>query len=173
MDWLQKLVHRRRGGWGAGLRARSRAADLLFDGIYRRRERAAYTDNLDRRYVDGSPGWVRVQEALVRLRDACRARGSALHVVLFPYVEPTSGGFRSDAALTKVSAYCRSIEVDVFDASAGMFRAWSGQELRVSPLDYHANGRAHELFADGVARYLGREAGLPFSGSGPAAAQGE
>jgi hypothetical protein len=173
IDWLQKLVHPRRGGWVAGLRSRSRAVDLLFDGVYRRREKAAYTENLDRRYADDSPGWLRVQQALVRLRDACRGRGISLHVVLFPYVEATAGGFRSDLAFAKVREYCRSIQVGVFDASPGMFAVWEGESLRVSPLDYHANAHAHELFADEVAAYLGADAGLPFARLAPAVAQDE
>ena len=162
-DWLQRVVHPRQDEpWITTLRGTSRVADLVCDAIYRRREKAGYAALLWERYADDSPGWVRVQEGLVRLRELCQGEGIALHVTLFPYIEPTAEGFQSDRAFAKVRDYADSIELEVFDASPQVFSAWKGEDLRVSSQDYHANGHAHGLFADAVAGELARH-GYPFA----------
>ena len=162
-DWLQRVVHpRQTEPWIKNLRGTSRAADLLCDAIYRRREKAGYTSLLWERYADDSQGWLLVQQGLMRLRDRCEAEGIAFHVTLFPYIEATGDGFQSDRALAKVREFAASIDLEIFDASPSMFAAWEGENLRVSTQDYHANGHAHGLFANAVAGELER-LGYPFA----------
>lgn len=165
-DRLREWLHPRQVGWIARLRQHSRASDLVADALYRHRERGAFVDGLWARYADDAPGWLRVQEALERLRSRCEAEGIALLVVPFPYVELEEGRFRSERALAKLLSHCEAVGIPCRDVAPTMLEHWDGSELRCAPQDYHAGPAAHELYADALAGVLG-ELGHPFaSGDG-------
>jgi len=155
-DWLLDLSHPRREGWVRALRDVSAAADLVLDGIFRRRNVEAYSTNRISAYAEGSPGWIRSRAALLRMRAYVEEQGGSFAVVLFPFMHRVDEHFTSHAAFQIVRAFCEQHEVVVYDA-APAFGNESNAVLRVSEHDNHASARAHELFARGVAGFLERE----------------
>lgn len=158
-DALFLWTHPRREGWIRTLRSYSRALDVLCDAIFRRRMLDTFAPEVMVRYADDSPGWIQVQDGLRRLREACERRGARLHVLLYPFLYERDGVFTSHEPLQLVAAFCAHEGIPCFDGEPALLELEG--DLRVSPLDYHANGRAHRAFAEAAAKYLAAE-GLPF-----------
>jgi len=152
-DWLYELSHPRREGFIKSLRAHSRVADLVFDGIFRRRNLTFYSASRETAYRPDDAGWQRVREALVAARDELAARDIEFAVALFPFMLRAGDRFTSHEAFEVVKEFCAAQGILCIDTESA-FVATPIDDLRVSPHDYHANGRAHGIFARAVADAL-------------------
>ncbi|MFT7678767.1 MAG: hypothetical protein ACI8QC_002764 [Planctomycetota bacterium] len=161
-DPLVTLTHPRREGRVRWLRERWRTLDLVCDAVFRSRSQRNYATDRTAQHQDGQPGWKRVKSALLRLRDHCAARERTFLIVLYPYLIEEEGGFASDEAFAVVRSFCEAEGITCIDSTVALLEAGGGQ-LRVSEVDYHANGIANRVFAGVVARGLA-QAGLPFIG---------
>jgi lysophospholipase L1-like esterase len=162
-DRIFELTHPRRRGWIGELRRLSRFADLVLDNVHRRRALAVYSSMRQARYGEEQPGWLRVQEGLLRARDLLAARGIRFAVVLYPFLVRQEGRLTSHEAFEIVKAFCRRENIACLDTE----RAFLPHELaplRVHTQDYHANAAAHRIFAAAVAEWLrGSEVLTPVS----------
>ena len=114
------------------------------------------------RYVESDPGWQRARDAIRRLQEDCRLAGKRFYVVLVPYVvRDADGRFLSHAALGVVSDFCDQAGVECFDGEPSIQKL-KDEQLRLSPLDYHASPRVYRKLAAGLSAWLGAR-GLPFS----------
>ena len=141
-----------RSDWLARLRGLSRFADLVLDGLYRRRGLAVYSELRTQLYEPGHPGWVRVQDALRRARDGLAERDTAFGLVLYPFLVERHGTLTSHDAFRIVMDFCDAEGIPYLDTEPA-FLAHDVDTLRVSPHDYHGNGQAHAIFAREVAAW--------------------
>lgn len=152
-DWLFDLAHPRRAGWVRTLRERSRFADLVLDGVYRRRGLGLYAQMRMQGYAPASAGWRRVVEGLRTARDALAARGAGFAVVLYPFLVREGDHLTSHDAFALVRALCTQERIACFDAEPA-FASTDVDRLRISPHDYHGNPDANAIFAQAVADWL-------------------
>lgn len=160
-DRLTRWTHPRRGGWIAACRRRSRALDVFCDSVYRSRNLQQRGASWSNRYHDSDPGWQRARDAIRRIQEDCRVSGAQFYVVLVPYVvRDDQGRFLSHAAMRVVSDFCERQGVECFDGEPSI-QVLQDDQLRISPLDFHASARVYLHFAAGLSRWL-RSRGLPF-----------
>lgn len=152
-DLLLELSHPSRGGWVGELRSRSRFADLVLDGIYRRRWLGGFAAERLLRYEDEDPGWQRARDALRGMRDELAARGVAFGVVLYPFLVEQGGRLTSHEAFAIVAAFCEEERIPWLDPEAD-FLTHDVDGLRSSLHDFHGNGTANRIFARNVADWL-------------------
>lgn len=161
-DRLARWTHPRQGGWIAACRSRSQALDVLCDSIYRQRNLEERGTAWSNRYVESDPGWQRARGAIRRIQEDCRLAGKRFYVVLVPYVvRDAHGRFLSHAALGVVSDFCDQAGVECFDGEPSI-QALGDEQLRISPLDFHASAQVYRNLATGLAAWL-HARGLPFS----------
>ncbi len=161
-DFLARWTHPRQRGWIAACRSRSRALDLLCDAIYRRRNLEQRGSAWTSRYVESDLGWQRARDALRRIQEHCRQAGRRFYVVLVPYVvRDGQDRFLSQPAMRVVSDFCQRAGMECFDGEPSV-QALGDEELRISPLDFHASPRVYRHLAAGLAAWLAAR-GLPFS----------
>lgn len=159
---IARWTHPRREGWVAACRSRSRALDVLCDSLYRQRNLEERGTSWSGRYVESDPGWQRARQAIRRIQEDCRVAGKQFYVVLVPYaVRDAEGRFLSHAAMQVVSDFCNQVGVECFDAAASL-EALDDDELRISPLDFHASGTVYRHLAAGLSSWL-HARGLPFA----------
>lgn len=142
-----------RDNWFSSLRRASRFADLVCDGIYRRRGLAVYSAERTRLFDEAEPGWRLVRAALCEARDALRASDIPFVVVLYPFLVREGRYLTSHRAFEIVQQFCASEGIHCIDAEPA-FLAADLDALRVSPHDYHGNANAHRIFAAAVATAL-------------------
>ena len=160
-DLLLRWTKPDRGGVVGALRARSRALDLVLDGLYRRRGLAVYSARRARLFEDDQPGWRAVQGALVRARDLCAARGARFAVALYPFLVRDGDALTSRAPFEAVRRFCQQERIPCFDLEPAFLAPGVDVDaLRVSPQDYHGNARANAIFARGVADALAQQGWL-------------
>lgn len=152
-DAVLSLASPHRKDWVADLRGVSRFADLVLDGLYRRRGLAVYSDLRTQLYEPENPGWLRVQDALRRARDGLAERDIAFGLVLYPFLVQRGPTLTSHDAFRIVMEFCESEAIPYLDTEAA-FLAHDVDALRVSVHDYHGNGVAHEIFAREVAAWM-------------------
>ena len=152
-DRIFELTHPKRQGWIGELRALSRFADLVLDNVHRRRSLAVYSSLRLARYGDAQPGWLRVQEGLLRARDLLAARGVRFAVVLYPFLVREKGRLTSHEAFEIVKTFCARESIACLDTERA-FLSHELASLRVHIQDYHANAAAHRIFAAAVAEWL-------------------
>ena len=94
-------------------------------------------------------------DSLRGARDLLASRDVAFTVALFPFLLRDGDGLASRPSLSRVEAFCVAEGMRVFDGEPAFLDAEIPlEELRVSPHDYHANGRAYGLFARSLADWL-------------------
>lgn len=150
-------THPRQQGWLADMRRHSVAVDALCDRIYRLRSFSARLASWEARYVEGDEGWERVKISLDWLAARCERDGREFRVLLFPYLVREGEVFASNETLARVAAHCARSNIACFDGESALLAELDGQDasaLRVSPADFHANGRAYSAFARAVAAWL-------------------
>jgi lysophospholipase L1-like esterase len=150
---LLQLAAPHRKGWLGELRRRSWLVELGLDSLYRRGGLTLYSDSRSELYGPTSPGWVRVQEALVRARDFLAGRETTFGVVLYPFLVERDGTLTSHAAFELVKRFCAEQGIPCLDTET-VFLGRDLDPLRVSTHDVHANGAAHALFAAAVADWI-------------------
>lgn len=158
-------THPKQTGWIRSLRDSSQAVDLLCDRIYNRLAPGARQEAWDGRYVENDRGWQQSRKALLDLRDRCRDADRDFRVLLFPYMYMRGDVFYSSEAFRTVSAFCQENDIPYFDGEPALLgevqALGSAAGLRVSKSDFHANGRAYEVFADALVEWLRSEEVLP------------
>lgn len=152
-DPLLRWSHPRRGGWIGRLRSASRLAELSLDRLYRYRGVRVEAGLSLVGYAESSPGWIEVRESLTSARDLLAGEGIDFAVVLFPFLLRHGEQLSSHEAFERVSAFCREAGIPCLDAERA-FLPLDVEELRVHAHDYHADGRAHRIFAEAVYDWL-------------------
>ncbi len=151
--WVLRLVQPDRRGFIGALRRVSRAADLVADRLYRRLAFDLYGSARDELHGEGEPAWQRVEAALLQARRRCDERGVRFAMVLFPYLHRRGGQFVGHRSHGHVAAFCQREGIEVLDLEPS-FEGLDPSQLRVHPLEYHANARAHAIAGERVARWL-------------------
>ncbi len=151
--WLLRLVQPGRGGLVGALRRHSQAIDMIGDRLYRQLAFDLYGSARDELYGDGEPAWQRVQAALRGARQACDERGVRFVMVLFPFLHRRGRLLVSHRAHRVVADFCGREGIEVLDLEP-VFEDLDLARLRVHPLEYHPNARAHALAGDRVALWL-------------------
>lgn len=152
-DLLLDLSHPARGGWVGSLRSVSRFADLVLDGVYRRRWLGGFAAERLLRYADGDPGWQRARDALRDMRDELAAREIAFGVVLYPFLVEQDDRLTSHEAFVIVAAFCEEERIPCLDPERD-FLGHDVDELRSSLHDFHGNDAANRIFAQSVADWI-------------------
>ena len=75
---------------------------------------------------------------------------------MYPFMLRRGEFLSSHRAFEIVAEFCRAEGIRCFDAEPAFLADWNG-DMRVSPHDYHANERAHGIFAAAVAGWLENE----------------
>ncbi len=159
-DWLVMLTHPAQTGRIATLRAWSPLLHLLCDGVYRRRSLAVYAQDRLKLYAPDSPGWLRVQHALIDARDELGPRGVAFRLALFPFLFRDGDHLSSHRQFEIVKEFCAREGVPCIDTEPAFVGA-DLDRLRVSVRDYHANADGYAIFARAVADGLERDGLVP------------
>lgn len=152
-DWIIRLSHPARAGFLGWLRGVSQSADLVLDGVWRRRGLAIFSDLDYGLHSEPSPGWVRVQSALRMTRDALAARGVGFGLALYPFLMRSGAHLSSHECFEVVKAFCAEEGIRLLDTEPA-FLAEDVDSLRVSPHDFHGNPAANRVFATAVAEWL-------------------
>ena len=97
--------------------------------------------------------WQRAQANLRALRDAARARGAAVGLVVFPILVELREGYPFRAISEQVAAFGRDAGIPTHDLLPA-FLGHSGPDLWVSALDQHPNARAHALAAESLIPFV-------------------
>lgn len=155
-DWIISLSHPSRGGFVHRLRGVSRFADIVLDGIWRRRGLATFADQNLRHYQTSSREWMRVQSALRTTRDELAARGIGFGLALYPFLVRSGEHLTSHECFEVVKAFCASEGIRLLDTEPAFLGA-DVDSLRISPHDFHGNPEANGIFATAVAEWLEAE----------------
>ncbi len=149
-------------GWSEALHRHSALYRLFWERLESRRQRRAFDS-----YYQGlfsGPHWDDCQAALGELREATRALGVPLALVVFPVFDSQlDGTYAYRRQHGKVVAAARRLEIPVLDLER-TFRGVDARRLAVEPFtDPHPNELAHRIAADKIRNYLVDEGLIPAS----------
>lgn len=150
--WLD-LTAPRRDDWVGTLREVSRFADVVLDGIYRRRGLTLYSAMRSGPYLEGGEGWIAARESIVRMRDTLTERDIAFGFALYPFLVRRGGAMTSRPAFEVVRSFAEGEGIATLDTEPA-FDGHDADDLRLSMHDYHGNELAHAIFAGAVADWL-------------------
>jgi hypothetical protein len=102
-----------------------------------------------RAYKSDSESWRRAQEYFLDIKKTCDARGIRLIVFLIPDLTVLPQNLMRENISTLV-IFCRQNGIDVLDGF-NIFKGFSSEEVSISAIDGHPNGRAHRIMAKEVA----------------------
>lgn len=150
--WM-KLCTPGRGGTIGWLRGHSVLADVVASGLYQRLLLRQWSTSQKRLFSEDFEGWVRARAAILRGRDAARARGARFAVILFPFVLRVDDRMLSEDANRALAPFCEREGIPYFDAEP-LFYGVDMDRLRANARDLHAGAEAHRMVGEGVARWL-------------------
>mgnify|MGYP000891397572 CR=1 FL=1 len=90
--------------------------------------------------------WTLARQNLVALRDAARARGAEVGLVVFPILADLGDDYPFAAICTAIESWAREAGFPTHSLLPA-FRGMSGPELWVSGADQHPNAKGHEIAA--------------------------
>lgn len=145
-----------------GERSALRRASVLLDHLAARLSRrsalAELVASYERGFADDAPGWLRAQQALVKVKEAADKRDLPVVLVLFPLLWQLDDEHPFTAIHARVAAATRALGFHVLDLLPA-FLGQDGAALWIHPSNQHPNELAHALAAQAIERFL-REEGL-------------
>ena len=96
-------------------------------------------------YYEGEQ-WQKMSDKLRQLNELCKANGTQLRVVVFPFLHNVGEDYPFMAAHKTVREFCERIDVSVLDLEP-VFREHANDSLTVNPFDAHPNPLAHSIAA--------------------------
>ena len=157
-DPLVALTHPRREGALRTMRDVSRLFDVACDRVYRYQSLRVYAAERRAHYTEGNPGWTAVREALRRAHELTTLEDVAFGVVLFPFLVRGDDFLTSHDSFEIVKEFLARERIPFTDPEPAFLEV-DVDGMRVSDMDYHANGAGYDLFAGEVADWV-RQRGL-------------
>ncbi len=102
---------------------------------------------------DNAEGWAKSRRLLQSTAEACRTRGSRLHVAIWPMLIDLGASYPFDPAHRAVAEVCREAEIPVLDLRERL-RAYRIDTLILHPMDRHPSKRACRIAAVAIRDHL-------------------
>ncbi len=139
--------------WLVALARHSRCAEFLAARLTRKAALHRFHRSLSERFAADHAGWARCRELLTSARDSLQKAEVEFAVVLYPFLFEWDGEMLSHGPLARVGEFCRDASIPCIDLEPA-FDGHDVDSLRVHPLDFHANERAHDIAGRAVGRAL-------------------
>ena len=121
-----------------------------FADYYTGRIRACYLGTDDERVP-----WLRQQEYVLKIRDACREKGYDFHVIIFPLLFGLESSYEYYDIEEEITRFVTSNDIPVFSLTPD-FIGHESASLWVSPNDQHPNEKGHRIAAGSLYGYMAR-----------------
>ncbi len=135
------------------VRRRFQLADLAIGAVSRWRMHHRMIEHYHEGYRPDSPGWLAMQEAMLRAKDRVEGVGGRLVVALHPVLIDLDGDHPFEPIHEEIGRFCRASGLPFIDLLPPL-RGRRDRDLWVHPVDHHPNEVTHEITGRAIAGFL-------------------